>query len=255
MPVGRASPITACDHAGMTPSAHPHTVILVHGAWHGGWCWAALQAELDRRGVPSLAVDLPGHGASLEPFGDLHGDAAAVHAVAARVVGPVVLVGHSYGGAVITEAAVGLPGVAHLVYLAAFCLDEGEAVRRNNLPHGGRLALDDAFRAGEDGFASIDPAGATAAFYGSCPPEVAAAATARLGRQPMAAFTQAVRAAAWRTIPSTYVVCERDQAIHPETQRSMAARCTTTVTLDTDHSPFASMAVETADVIEPLTRT
>jgi pimeloyl-ACP methyl ester carboxylesterase len=50
-------------------------VVLVHGAWHGAWCWAALQAELENRGIASLAVDLPGHGASNEPFTDLHGDA------------------------------------------------------------------------------------------------------------------------------------------------------------------------------------
>ena len=86
-------------------------VVLVHGAWHGAWCWAALQAELDRRGVPSLAVDLPGHGASPEPIGGLHDDAAAVTALldhlASGAAGPITLVGHSYGGAVITQAAAG----------------------------------------------------------------------------------------------------------------------------------------------------
>ncbi|MGA0194495.1 MAG: alpha/beta fold hydrolase, partial [Ilumatobacteraceae bacterium] len=53
-------------------------VVLVHGAWHGAWCWAPLQTELDRRGIASLAVDLPGHGSTGAPFTDLHGDAAAV---------------------------------------------------------------------------------------------------------------------------------------------------------------------------------
>ena len=72
------------------------TVVLVHGAWHGAWCWSALQAELDQRGIASIAVDLPGHGASTAPLGDLHGDAAAVAAVVDRIDGDVVLVGHSY---------------------------------------------------------------------------------------------------------------------------------------------------------------
>ncbi len=79
-------------------------VVLVHGAWHGAWCWAAVQAELDGRGLASLAVDLPGHGASTLPFTDLAGDAAHVADVVARAARPVVLVGHSYGGAVIGEA-------------------------------------------------------------------------------------------------------------------------------------------------------
>ncbi|MPY95620.1 MAG: alpha/beta fold hydrolase, partial [Acidimicrobiia bacterium] len=56
----------------------PRPIVLVHGACHGAWCWAAVQAELDRRGVPSYAVDLPGHGTSLAPLEDLHGDAVAV---------------------------------------------------------------------------------------------------------------------------------------------------------------------------------
>ncbi|MFM7685770.1 MAG: alpha/beta hydrolase, partial [Actinomycetota bacterium] len=112
----------------MTSQPPPATVVLVHGAWHGAWCWAALQHALDDRGIPSLAVDLPGHGASTLPLGDLHGDAAHVGAVLDRIDAPVVLVGHSYGGAVITQAAAERSDVAHLVYLAAFVPAAGESV-------------------------------------------------------------------------------------------------------------------------------
>src|SRR4051812_10083224 len=103
-------------------------VVLVHGAWHGAWCWAALQTELDRRGIASLAIDLPGHGASTEPFTDLLGDAAALSALLATRDERIVLVGHSYGGAVISQAAVEDAGITHLVYLAAFVPDVGENV-------------------------------------------------------------------------------------------------------------------------------
>ena len=107
-------------------------VVLVHGAWHGAWCWASLQAELERRGVPSLAVDLPGHGASTAPLSDLYGDAAEVSNVLTmlrdRGVTDPVLVGHSYGGAVITEASHRTPLASHLVYIAAFALNSGESV-------------------------------------------------------------------------------------------------------------------------------
>ena len=60
-------------------------VVLVHGAWHGAWCWAALQSELDSRGIASLAIDLPGHGASLDDFGDLVGNADYVARILAKL--------------------------------------------------------------------------------------------------------------------------------------------------------------------------
>ena len=155
----------------MTDPAVPasaRTVVLVHGAWHGAWCYAALQAELDRRGVPSLAVDLPGHGVSLAPLTDLHGDARCVADTLAmlgqRGVENPVLVGHSYGGAVITQAAVWFPAVAHLVYLAAFALDDGESVMgalRAFPRHD--VALSAAMRPLDDGTSVLDPAVAGAA--------------------------------------------------------------------------------------------
>jgi pimeloyl-ACP methyl ester carboxylesterase len=240
----------------MQPMAAPQTVLLVHGAWHGAWCYAALQAELDRRGVPSYAVDLPGHGASLLPLADLYGDGQFVADTLARIDGPVVLVGHSYGGAVIGEAATRHPAnVAHLVYLTAFCLDKGEAL----LPYNQSLPPADnplagAMRINTDGTATLDPALCEAAFYAQCPPGTAAAALPRLCPQPLATFTQPLTGAPWKTIPSTYVRCTLDGAIPITSQTIMAERCQHVVTLETDHSPFASRPVETADLLERLAR-
>jgi pimeloyl-ACP methyl ester carboxylesterase len=241
----------------MTSSTLP--VVLVHGAWHGGWCFAALQAELDRRGVPSFAVDLPGHGASTLPLTDLSGDAAhvadVVAATRARNGSDVVLAGHSYGGAVITEAAGHGDGVAHLVYLAAFALDAGESVLGflgAQERHDVALAL--ALRPRDDGSSVIDPDLAPAAFYGECPADTVPAALARLSPQPMSTFGQAITASPRASVASTYVVCRRDEAIHPEHQRVMAARCTHVVELDTDHSPFLSAVAATADVLEAVAR-
>jgi pimeloyl-ACP methyl ester carboxylesterase len=236
----------------------PTTILLVHGAWHGAWCWAALQAELDRRGVPSLAVELPGHGASREPFGDLYGDAQTVADVLDRLDRPVVLVGHSYGGAVITEAATRHPAdVAHLVYLTAFCLDEGEALLpmvQAKLPQV-EVPIAGGFHTSEDGSMLImDESYCVPAFYGECSPQVAAAAIARLCPQPTASFVQPVTGAPWKTLPSTYVRCTLDGAIHIDQQDWMARRCADVVTIETDHSPFASRPVETADILERLAR-
>lgn len=233
------------------------TVLLVHGAWHGAWCWASLQAELDRRGVPSLAIDLPGHGLSPLPFSDLHGDAQHVADALARIDGPVVLVGHSYGGAVITEAASRYSAnVDHLVYLTAFALDEGEALMPflQTLPPV-QVPLGAAIRPSEDGaFSTIDPAHSEVSFYGECPKGTTEAANARLCAQPFATFFQPVTGSPRKNIASTYVECTLDGAIPLEHQRAMSSRCTNVVTLETDHSPFASKPAETADILERLAK-
>lgn len=232
--------------------SEPTTVVLVHGAWHGAWCFAALQHALDGLGVPSLAVDLPGHGASPEPLTDLYGDAEHVVRVLAHVGRPVVLVGHSYGGAVVTEAAVRHPGVAHLVHLTAFALERDESVMGmvSSLPDA-KVQLGAAMRFRDDGTSVLDPTLAVPALYGDCDDATVASALPRLGPQPMLNFGQPVTGDPLATVPSTYVRCLRDQAVHIDHQDVMAARCTEVVTLDCDHSPFLS---RTADVAALLAR-
>ena len=233
----------------------PLPIVLVHGAWHGAWCWSALQAELDRRGLASYAVDLPGHGASTLPLGDLHGDAQLVADSIDALGCDVVLVGHSYGGSVITEAATRTSRVRHLVYLTAFVPDDGESLMGllGSMPPAD-VPLSAAMLPQEDGTSLIDPAGAVAAFYAECPPAVADAAIRRLSPQPFATFTQPTTGAPWRTIASTYVRCTKDQAIHIDHQTLMASRCGDVRTLETDHSPFASAVEGTADIVESVVR-
>lgn len=234
-------------------------VILVHGAWHGAWCWSALQAELDRRGVPSIAIDLPGHGASLAPLTDMHGDARCVsdtmRVLRDRGVVDPVLVGHSYGGAVISQAAHFEPNVAHLVYVAAFALNDGESVMSALMSFPpAAVGLQQAMVGRDDGTSVLDPTLAKPALYGDCDPVAADAALARLSPQPTATVTQPTLGSPRDAIASTYVVCDRDDAVHPTHQRIMAERCTYTVTLDTDHSPFLSMVTATADILEAIAR-
>jgi pimeloyl-ACP methyl ester carboxylesterase len=247
------------------PDPEPATtrvVVLVHGAWHGAWCWAALQSELDRRGVPSYALDLPGHGASTAALADLHGDAdAVVEAIAAirrTHDGGVVLVGHSYGGAVVTEAAARAPDgvIAHIVYVAGFALDDGESII-TFLSAAPRLDVElaRAVVTHADGTNTLDRTVAATALYGECPPDVAAAALARLCSQTVASWRQTVDGSPRGRISSTYVRCLRDKSIHPDHQRLLAARCDDDIELDTDHSPFLSRTTAVADVLEALART
>ncbi len=241
-------------------SSRPALVVLVHGAWHGGWCWAGLQARLDERGIASLAIDLPGHGASTADLTGLHGDAAAVSAtldvLASRGAGPTVLVGHSYGGAVITQAAAGRSDIGHLVYVAAFALDSGESVlsalgsfeRRD-------VDLAAAMVPTADGAATtLDPATAGGALYGECSPETIAAALPRLSPQPMVTMTEEVDGSPRDVVESTFVMCNRDRAVHPDHQAVMADRCTHRIELDTDHSPFLSDVDAMADIVADIAR-
>jgi pimeloyl-ACP methyl ester carboxylesterase len=233
----------------------PATIVLVHGAWHGAWCWSYVQAGLTDRGVPSLALDLPGHGVSPLPLGDLYGDAAEVQRVLATIEGPVVLVGHSYGGTVITEAAVDRPNVAHLVYLAAFCIDVGESLMETSMGWHEHPDLGDAMEMRDDGASVLRADGIALGLYGSCSIDQVAVAARLLDAQPMATFAQPIRTATWRTIPSTYVVCAEDRAIVPSLQRHMATRCNEVVELDTDHSPFFSAVDDTVELLARLATT
>ena len=224
----------------------PSPVLLVHGAWHGAWCWERVLPLLAAAGVEVHTIDLPGHGASTGPLGDLHADATAVaRRLDALGVEDVVLVGHSYGGAVITEAG-GHRAVGRLVYLAAFALDEGESCNRAAagepdaaaIVHEGRPALSDALLRMPDETLVLDPVLGPACLYQDCDAETVAWAMARVGPQRVETLRQSPNAIAWRQRPSTYAVCTADLAVHPDLQRIMARRCAAVVQWPTGHSPF-----------------
>jgi pimeloyl-ACP methyl ester carboxylesterase len=224
------------------------TVVLVHGAWHGAWCWDLVKVHLESAGVDVIAVDLPGHGTSCEPLADLHGDAAVVTSALDHLDRPAVLVGHSYGGAVVTEAGAH-DRVAHLVYIAAFNLAHGECVGNAaadeavaaNIDHSGRPDLGAGLTSDDSGESTtVGAEFAGRIFYNDCAPEVAAWATALLGPQRMANFSDQPTAIGWRDRPSTYLICSTDNAVHPDLQRLLARRATTSIQWDTGHSPFLS---------------
>src|SRR5690348_15596626 len=140
------------------------TVVLVHGAWHGAWCWEPVIARLGAAGRRSVAVDLP----SMRSAGaTLSDDVACVHAALDALDGDALLVGHSYGGTVVTDAGTH-PAVAHLAYLAGFALEPGESANENALTGGeGGTVLNDALRV-TDGQISVDSALAIPAFFHDC---------------------------------------------------------------------------------------
>lgn len=240
-------------------------IMLVHGAWHGAWCWSAMQAELDGRGVGTYAIDLPGHGASDQPLVDLYGDAAAVASAVSQLGDDVVLVGHSYAGAVVSEAMARLDNVSHVVFVAGFALHVGESILSvlRALPHAdvalaeaqqsiGLEHLDVAVSPAITTVTRIDPERAVEALYGCTDAAIARAAVQRLSPQAMDSFAQTVNGSALGVAETTYVRCARDNAVHPTHQEAFANRCTNEVVIDTDHSPFLSRPAELADILEPL---
>jgi pimeloyl-ACP methyl ester carboxylesterase len=242
--------------------------VLVHGAWHGGWCWDPVVAELEERGHSVWTLDLPSRD---NPAGDLHGDAQAVKELVESLGRPVVLMGHSYGGAVITEASAGTDAVKHLVYLTAVVPDVGESVldagtaafagtggppAEEQVATTDEMTADDAAGAvmdfHDDGTMSCRPERAVDLFYHDCDPSVAAEAVAALVPQPLLTFSQASAGAGWKEHPSTYVVCTDDHILSVGGQRNFARHCDDVVVLTTSHSPFFSDPGGVADIVERL---
>jgi pimeloyl-ACP methyl ester carboxylesterase len=223
------------------------TIMLVHGAWHGSWCWEALRPHLHDRGFPTAVVDNP---SVTTPGSDLAADGANLRRALDAVGGPTVVVGHSYGGAVLSEAGAH-PNVERLVYLTAFALDAGESLVQNALFGGEDMGLTSALVFDGETL-SVEPDRAVEFFFHDCADEVAAAACSQLRPMSMAAMGGVVGAPAWREVPASYVVCTDDRAIPVALQHACAARVGDVREMPTSHSPFLSRPDELARVIADI---
>jgi pimeloyl-ACP methyl ester carboxylesterase len=239
---------------GLTGS-EPPTVVLVHGAWHGGWCWQPVSELLRLRGITTIAVDLPGCGDDHAPLGDLYADAARVRGVLDQLATPSVVLGHSYGGAVITEATARHPNVAGLIYLAAFMPDAGESmldIAPRILSEGSSL-LPEALRVSGT-TTSLDPDKVGEALYHDCSPELASWAAQRLGPHYESGRREPITAAGWREHVSYYVIAEQDRALPPTLQRELSARADTALAWPTSHSPFLAQPRLVANFVDEVAR-
>jgi pimeloyl-ACP methyl ester carboxylesterase len=187
----------------------------------------------------------------------MHGDADHVTSVLDGIDGPVVLVGHSYGGAVITDAGTH-PRVEHLVYVCAFPPDANETPLGLTLDHPEQADLSAAIRIDDDGTSTIDPALAADLFYADCKPDDVERAISLLDRQPGATLSQPPRHVAWRERPTTYVVCGDDHTVAPSLQRALAERIPGAAIVewpDASHSPFLSRPGDVVDLLAGLALT
>jgi pimeloyl-ACP methyl ester carboxylesterase len=215
------------------------TVVLVHGAWHGSWVWDTLRTELGTD-IEVRTVGLPSAGPRL---GSLADDVAAIRSTVAAVNGPVVVVAHSYGGLPVTEGLADMDNVVRIVYLAAFLIDAGMSLA--GALGGGMPDWWDVHE--KEGYvAALRP---EEVFYNDLDVATAKNSAERLTHQALSPFLEPLTAAAWRSIPSSYVLCEKDQAIPLPVQEMMAANATRTTRLSSSHSPFLSVPKELAAVL------
>ncbi|PXV61522.1 Alpha/beta hydrolase family protein [Dyella jiangningensis] len=228
-------------HAGSMPATKD--IVLVHGAFVDGSGWRAVYDILKKDGYHVTVVQ--------EPLTGLADDIAATRRVIDQQTGPIVLVGHSYAGSIITDAG-NDPKVHALVYVAAFQPDAhetiGALVSRFAPPN-------DAVRATPDGYLYVDPA----KFHATVAADVPASATEFLAdaQQPVAAavFATPTTAAAWRTKPSYAILTTQDHAINPDLQRWMYQRSGARVTeVKASHAVYASQPAIVAHVIETAAR-
>lgn len=229
----------------MTHSDKP-AVVLVHGFWGGSAHWAKVVLELDKRGFTTLhAVD--------NPLTSLPDDAERTRKMVAQIDGPVVLVGHSYGGAVITEVG-DLPNVSALVFLAAFAPDAGESLAEINqefaAPAGENVTAD------SDGYVWIIPDKFAESFCHDLPADQALVMAVTQKAPVGETFGDVVTKTAWKTKPVWYQVSTADRMIHPDNQRRMAARMSPrrTIELEASHASPASQPMAVADLIEEAAR-
>ncbi|NUV87792.1 alpha/beta hydrolase [Streptomyces sp. KAI-26] len=198
-------------------------VVLVHGLYHCPEHFGAVAEGLRAHGTEVAVPELH--------RGSLAADTAAVQAVVDALHAPPVVLGHSYGGSVIT----GVRGAAHLVYLAAFVLDARESAASLG---GASQQLKEAIVVEPDGSTTLDPGLAIDTLYGDCPAPLAARAVGLLRTQAPGCGRGVPQHHSWKKTPSTYVICAQDQAIDPGLQQSMASRCTDVREWQTGHSPF-----------------
>lgn len=221
------------------------TIILVHGAFADGSSWGRVISRLHAEGFAAVAVQ--------NPLVSLDDDVAHVQRAIDRTKGPVVLVGHSWGGAVITQIG-GQERVKALVYVAAFAPDVGQSPNDTLKPFPPSAGLS-GVSVDKGRFLTLTPEGMARNFAQDLPAEEAALLAAAQGPVAAACFATRVGAAAWKTKPAWYVVASQDRMLPPDFLRAAASRIgARTVEVESGHAPHLSRPDAVAAVIVEAAR-
>lgn len=232
------------------------TFVLVHGSWHGAWCWHRVVPRLEVLGHRVLAPDLPGHGDDTTPAAKvtLKACAECVASVIRNAAEPVVLVGHSFGGIVISQTAEMIPGrISRLVYLTAFLPANGQSLSRLAAADSNNPVATSSILSADGQLISLDLGRVHELLYADCPESDIALARQRLCAEPVTPFVTpvAITAARAGSIPRTYIECLNDIAVPLWFQRQMQAAmpCEPVYSLATGHSPFFAAPAELAGLL------
>lgn len=241
-----------------------NTFILIHGAWLGGWCWEKLRPLLEAEGHTVIAPDMPGHGEDklLIEEQNLEKYARTVEALITPLNESVILVGHSFGGMIASQAACYIPNkIKKLVYISAFLPQDGQScvgITKSAKPtfHEKILASGYDFILSADGKTSkVAPDSCADFIYNDIPRDTALALAERLGPESNAAQQQAVVLNdKFNDIPKVYVRCVFDQTIDISLQDKMIDKtyCGEVYTLETGHCPFESAPRSLANILLSL---
>jgi pimeloyl-ACP methyl ester carboxylesterase len=235
---------------------HPGAIVLVAGAWHGAWCWQRLTPLLEQHGHRVLTPELAGTGNSdADPArASLEGWAKSIAELCAAQSDPVMLVGHSRGGIVISRAAELVPGqIQRLVYLAAYLLPAGQQIAAAAREDAQSLVPANMVAEREGITCALRSEVVAEALFGGCDQETIRWASGRLTPEPVKPLVTPLRITAERygRVPRTYIECTRDRTIGIDAQRRMQAAqpCDPVHTLDTGHAPFLSCPAELAELL------
>ena len=232
------------DIRGFAQSSSPQgtkNIVLVHGAWADGSCWSRVIALLQAKGFHVVAVQ--------NPLTSLADDVAATKRIIALQDGPVILVGHSYAGVVITEAG-NDPKVVGLVYVAAFAPGDGESINSVSKPYP-PAPLGSELRPDAQGFLTATPKGIAADMAQDLPASEQQILTATQGQTSSSVFGATVTTAAWKSKPSWALIAGNDRAIPPQLEKDEAATIkATSIIVPANHLAMLSHPREVAELIE-----
>ena len=235
------------------------TFLLVHGSWHGAWCWHKLVPRLEKRGHVVIAPDLPAMGRDRTPVNRISLATWRKHVceIVDSVPGQVVLVGHSRGGIVISEVAEHRPErIQTLVYLCAFLLRDGECLFDLAGSDDTSLVPTNMVMSEDKSSSTLRDEALRDAFYGECSDDDVALARLCVQPEPTVPLATPLKLTGenFGRVPRVYVECLRDRAIPLSLQRRMhgASPCQRVLALDTDHSPFFSRPDELTALLNGL---